>query len=466
MVFSSLTFLAFFLPLVLACYFICSNARHRNAVLLVFSLVFYAWGEPKWIFVMLLTVTTNYLSGKLINIARTKAGRFFGMLFGVATGLGFLIYFKYCGFILDNFKALTGIETAFKAPVLPIGISFYTFQVLTYTIDVYRGKVKVQRNFFDLLLYVSFFPQLIAGPIVNYKDIERQLQKRTITLDGFYDGFIRFCLGLAKKVLLANNCGQIVDNLQKAGVSSVGGAWLLAIAFALQLYFDFSGYSSMAIGLGKMFGFEFLENFNFPYAADSITDFWRRWHISLGSFFREYVYIPLGGNRVGVFRNILNILIVWALTGIWHGASWNFMLWGVYYGILLIIEKFLLKKVKAAMPKAVNIIVTLFFVLIGWCLFYFTDMSQAMTQISHMFGIGSSGLFDSTSLYYVKRNLGLLIISVLTCIPWPSILKTDKETGFVKFLNVIKPIVATAFLLLSICALVGQSYNPFLYFRF
>lgn len=436
-------------------------------MLLLFSLVFYAWGEPKWIFVMLLTVTTNYLSGILISISHSKTGRFFSMLLGVVSGLGFLIYFKYCGFILDNFKALTGIETAFKAPVLPIGISFYTFQVLTYTIDVYKGKVKVQRSWFRLLLYVCFFPQLIAGPIVNYKDIEKQLRKRTVTVDGFYNGFIRFCLGFAKKILLANNCGQIVDSLEKAGITSVGGSWLLAVAFAFQLYFDFSGYSSMAIGLGKMFGFDFLENFDYPYAADSITDFWRRWHISLGAFFREYVYIPLGGNRVGVLRNVLNIFVVWALTGIWHGASWNFVIWGVYYGVLLILEKFLFKKLKNHLPKAVNVAVTLFFVVIGWSIFYFTDMAQMTAQISHMFGIGANGFFDRTTLFYLKRNFGLLIISVLTCIPWDGLKKKAfKNAKIEKFCECARPVAATVLLMLSIAVLVSQSYNPFLYFRF
>ena len=467
MVFSSLTFIVFFLPLVLGFYFLCPNPRHKNAVLLLFSLVFYAWGEPKWLFVMLLVVAVNYLSGILMLASQSKTGRFVSMMFGVATGLGFLFYFKYCGFFVDNVTALFGEKSSFDAPVLPIGISFYTFQVLTYTIDVYKFKVRPQKNFFRLLMYVSFFPQLIAGPIVNYKDIEKQLRKRTVTLDGFYNGFVRFCYGLSKKILLANSCGRVLENLEKANVTSVGGAWLITVFFGLQLYFDFSGYSSMAIGLGKMFGFDFAENFNYPYAADSVTDFWRRWHISLGAFFREYVYIPLGGNRKGKARTIVNLLIVWAFTGIWHGSAWNFLFWGLYYGILLILEKFVFAGVKKHIPKFVNIAITLFFVFIGWSIFYFTDTARLGTHLLRMFGRGTTGLFDRTSLYYVKRNIGLIVISVIACIPFKKL--TDRISADKKLKPVFeatKAVFATVLLIVSIAWLVSQSYNPFLYFRF
>lgn len=465
MVFSSLTFLIFFFPLVILFYFIIKNEKYRNAVLLIFSLLFYAWGEPKWIFVMLFTVGINYLCG--IVISRSQKGKLFWVIAGAGISLAFLFYFKYSGFVVDNLEKIIGFDSGFKAPVLPIGISFYTFQVLTYTVDVYRGKVEVQKSFWKLLLYVSFFPQLIAGPIVNYKDIEKSLGKRTITLEDFYQGFIRFVIGLSKKILIANTCGELTSKL--TGELSVAGAWLLAVAYALQIYFDFSGYSDMAIGIGRIFGFKFLENFNYPYISKSITEFWRRWHISLGAFFREYVYIPMGGNRVSKIKLIRNIMFVWLLTGIWHGASWNFLIWGLYYGILLLIEKFFMHKVKEKIPAAINIIFTLVFILVGWVLFYYVDIMDGINHLGIMFGAIKAKLVDANAIYYFKEYLGFILLGIMASVPWKQIFakgckKTPKAMEVV--FTCVKPVIITVLLAVSIAMLVGQSYNPFLYFRF
>ena len=460
MVFSSFTFLMVFFPIVLLLYFIIKNEKYRNAVLLIFSLIFYAWGEPKWILVMLLTVGINYLCGLVIS--KVKKGRLFWVILGVGLSLGFLFYFKYSGFVVDNMEKLFGFESGFKAPILPIGISFYTFQVLTYTVDVYKGKVKVQKNFGKLLLYVSFFPQLIAGPIVNYKDIEKSLGKRNITAENFYQGLMRFIIGLSKKILIANTCGELTSKL--TGDLSVAGAWLLAVAYALQIYFDFGGYSDMAIGIGKMFGFEFLENFNYPYISKSVTEFWRRWHISLGAFFREYVYIPMGGNRVSKIKLIRNIMFVWLLTGIWHGASWNFLAWGVYYGILLLTEKFLMYKVKEKIPAVFNIIFTLVFILVGWVLFYYVDIMEGIKHIGIMFGVVRTKLVDANAVYYFKEYLGFIVIGVLASVPWKSIIRSPKALE--KVFLWVKPVIVTLLFVASVSMLVGQSYNPFLYFRF
>lgn len=460
MVFSSLTFLLLFFPIVIILYFIIKNEKYRNAVLLIFSLLFYAWGEPKWILVMLFTVGINYLCG--IAISKSNKAKLFWVILGAGVSLLFLFYFKYTGFVVGNVEKIFGIDVGFKVPVLPIGISFYTFQVLTYTVDVYKGKVNVQKNFFKLLLYVSFFPQLIAGPIVNYKDIEKSLGKRIITLEDFYQGFMRFIIGLAKKVLIANTCGELTTKLN--GDMSVASAWLLVIAYALQIYFDFSGYSDMAIGIGRMFGFKFLENFNYPYISRSITEFWRRWHISLGAFFREYVYIPMGGNRVSKIKFVRNIMFVWLLTGIWHGASWNFLIWGLYYGILLLIEKFVGNRIKEKLPSAINIIITLLLVLIGWVWFYFVDINEGIRHLGVMFGVVRTKLIDAKAIYYFKEYFGFLIVGMLACVPWKNIL-TDKLMQS-KAVQIIKPIAITGLLAISLAMLVGQSYNPFLYFRF
>jgi len=469
MVFSSLTFILFFLPITLLLYFLFRNTTYRNTVLLIVSLLFYAWGEPKWIFVMLLTVSVNYVCGLLMAKTEKKSFRTLFMILGVSLSVGFLFYFKYCGFLLDTFTSLSGISHSFAAPLLPIGISFYTFQVLTYTIDVYRRKTACQKSFFKLLLYISFFPQLIAGPIVNYKDIEHQLDKRTITMDQFYQGFLRFLIGFNKKILIANTCGELTEKLTAAGEFSVTGAWLLALAYTLQIYFDFSGYSDMAIGIGKMFGFHFLENFNYPYRSKSITEFWRNWHISLGSFFRDYVYIPLGGNRLGLPRQILNLLIVWMLTGIWHGAAWNFVVWGVYYGILLILEKLIFLKIKEKLPAIINIVTTLFFVIIGWVLFYFIDLGDGITHLKIMFGLSGNALSNAASVYYGKHYAAFLAAGILASFPWKNLLaklfQKDRK-AVTAITSYAKPLAVTLLFFVALGLLVGQSYNPFLYFRF
>ena len=463
MVFSSMTFVPLFLPLVLLLYFLFRNPKARNAVLLVFSLLFYAWGEPKWIFVMLLTVTVNYGCGLLIDKSKKTSLKTLYMVIGVTLSLAFLVYFKYFGFFSDVVTGLLGVENTFEKPVLPIGISFYTFQVLTYTVDVFRGKVPVQKSYGRLMLYVSFFPQLIAGPIVNYTDIAASLEQRKVETDDLYEGFLRFFIGFAKKVLLANTCGVVVDKLAALETMSFAGSWLMAFAYALQIYFDFSGYSDMAIGMGRMFGFRFFENFNYPYISKSVTEFWRRWHISLGTFFRDYVYIPLGGNRVSAWKHVRNILIVWLLTGFWHGASWNFMAWGVYYGLLLLAEKFLLKGIKEKLPGFINLIGTLLLVLIGWVLFYYESLADGLQHLGVMFGLVKAELTDPTVIYYFKHYLVFLGCAVLACVPWKAALgKLPIGTKS----NLAKPIFVTVVFLLALCMIVTQSYNPFLYFRF
>ena len=469
MVFSSMTFVPLFLPLVFLCYFAFCSPKAKNAVLLAFSLLFYAWGEPKWIFVMLLTVTVNYACGLFMARTEKKNLKTLYMIIGVSLSLVFLFYFKYFGFFTDVITGLLGVKNTFVKPVLPIGISFYTFQVLTYTVDVYRGKVPVQKSYGKLLLYVSFFPQLIAGPIVNYTDISQSLGERKIKASDIYQGFLRFFIGFAKKVLLANTCGIIVDKIAALESLSFAGSWLMAFAYALQIYFDFSGYSDMAIGMGRMFGFRFFENFNYPYISKSVTEFWRRWHISLGTFFRDYVYIPLGGNRVSVWKHVRNILIVWLLTGFWHGASWNFMAWGVYYGLLLLAEKFLLKDIKKKLPGIVNLLFTLLLVLIGWVLFYYESLSDGMQHLGVMFGLVKAELTDPTAIYYFKHYLAFLAFSVLACVPWKA--ATDKlpelPGNVAKNLgSLLKPLVVTVLFLLALSIIVTQSYNPFLYFRF
>lgn len=466
MVFSSMTFVPLFLPLVLVLYFLFRSPKAKNAVLLTFSLLFYAWGEPKWIFVMLLTVTVNYFCGLLIDRSQRQSVRTLCMVGGVAVSLAFLFYFKYFGFFSDVITGLLGMENPFVKPVLPIGISFYTFQVLTYTVDVYRRKVPVQRSYARLLLYVSFFPQLIAGPIVNYTDISASLEKRDVKMQDVYQGFLRFFIGFAKKVLLANTCGIIVDKLV-ASELSLAGSWLMAVAYALQIYFDFSGYSCMAIGMGRMFGFTFFENFNYPYISRSVTEFWRRWHISLGTFFRDYVYIPLGGNRVSLWKNIRNIMVVWLLTGFWHGASWNFLAWGVYYGLLLLAEKFLFKGIKQKLPGAVNLLVTLVLVLVGWVLFYYESLADGWNHLKIMFGFAEASLTDPVTIYYFKHYLVVLVAAVLACVPWKSVLeKLPGRTTLCAAGAWVKPLVITVLFLLALGLIVTQSYNPFLYFRF
>ena len=465
MVFSSMTFLPLFLPIVLLLHYIFKNLNARNVLLMVFSVLFYAWGEPKWVVIMLITVTVNYLCGLLISRSDSKGAKRFYMLTGVIVSLVFLFFFKYFSFLWDAVCNIANFKNDFPSIALPIGISFYTFQVLTYTVDVYRGKVPAQTSYVKLLLYISFFPQLIAGPIVNYTDIAPALDKRTITAEDVYAGFMRFFIGFAKKVLLANTCGVITEKILGGGALSVAGSWLMAVAYAFHIYFDFSGYSDMAIGIGRIFGFRFFENFNYPYISRSATEFWRRWHISLGTFFRDYVYIPLGGNRVSLIKNIRNIFVVWLLTGIWHGASWNFMAWGVYYGILLLAEKFLFKGLKEKLPTLVNWLITTVLVLVGWVLFYYVDLSQGLHHLGTMFGAVKAELSDPYTVYCFKYYLVFLVAAVLASVPWKS--QLQRLPASVQAWGVwLKPVAVTAVFLLSLALVVTQSYNPFLYFRF
>lgn len=473
MVFSSFTFLAFFLPLTIILYFISKNKTWRNCVLLVMSFIFYAWGEPRFVFMMLLSIVVNYFSGLMIASMHKKRKKGLALLFmiiGVGLSLAFLFWFKYFSFLANTFISLFHIPAAeIPAKVLPIGISFYTFQIITYTVDVYKRRVPVQTNFLKLALYISFFPQLIAGPIVNYTYISPYLDERTIKPEAFFYGFFRFIIGLSKKILIANLCGEILNTLTLTGDVSTLAAWLGAVSFTFQIYFDFSGYSDMAIGMGQMFGFPFLENFRYPYTSTTITDFWRRWHISLSTFFRDYVYIPLGGNRCSKPRQILNLLIVWMLTGFWHGASWNFIVWGLYYGVLLIIEKLFLKRLLDKLPGIIRWIYTILIVIIGWVFFYHESLADGAHQIAAMFG-GGTGLSDPASVFCLKQYFVLLIIAAIACVPWKKVRqKLFPKDVFQKesiSIYILRFVTATTLLVLCIVFLASSSFNPFLYFRF
>ena len=465
MVFSSFIFLFMFLPVVLALYYI-TPRRFRNLTLLIVDLVFYSWGEPMLVLLMLVSILINYFSAILIGINREKkalARTIF--VISVILNLGLLGFFKYIGFIGET---LNLVMPFLNVPIiqvsLPIGISFYTFQTMSYTIDVYRNTVKVQKNIIAFGTYVSLFPQLIAGPIVRYADVAEQLVNRRESLQQFTDGVKIFLVGLSKKVLLANQMGVLWDSVRRSGDSAGAlGAWIGIIAYTFQIYFDFSGYSDMAIGLGKMFGFEFMKNFDYPYISRSITEFWRRWHISLGTWFREYVYIPLGGNRKGLGRQIINMSVVWFLTGLWHGASWNFILWGVYFGIILIIEKtFMLKLLKKA-PAFVGHIYSLLLIVLGWVLFYFEDMAEMVGFLGRMFG--SSGFMMSGSIVStVISYIPLLIAAALVSTPlFTFIYHKIKSKPVLCVLDNAGCILA---LLLCVSALASSSYNPFLYFKF
>lgn len=469
MVFSGLTFLLLFLPLLCALYFVGKGIRWRNGVLVVFSLIFYAWGEPALILVMLFTTLVNYLSAFAVHKTNRSGIRTLFLALGVGVSLLALGYYKYAGFFVDLIASVFGLSIPFHAPTLPIGISFYTFQILTYTIDVYRKKVQVQKNPARLLLYVSCFPQLIAGPIVQYGDIEPMLNDRTTNMEDFAQGMRRFAVGLFKKVIFANICGLALENCTLGTEQmSVAGAWLGALLYALQLYFDFSAYSDMAIGLGRVFGFRYKENFNYPYRSASPSEFWRRWHISLGSFFRDYLYIPLGGNRKGTARTILNLFIVWTLTGLWHGASMNFVLWGVYWFVLLSLDKLIGKQRMEKIPIVFRWAVTFVLTLFGWVLFYYTDLSAAWTHLLAMFGIGVSGLVDVATIEVLKEYalfLPILCIGATPVVPWLKE-KISSHNRLSSWQDAFAYLALTGAVLLSLLYLIGQSYNPFIYFRF
>ena len=470
MIFSSIFFLFVFLPITLFLYYVVPW-KFKNFMLLLCSLIFYAWGEPVYVFLMLFSIVFNYLSGIEIDGYRknenTKMLRY-SFWFTVIVNLAILGFFKYYGFLVNNLNAILPFEIPYRELSLPIGISFYTFQTLSYIIDVYKGVVPVQKNFVSFGAYVTMFPQLIAGPIVRYTDVDAQLSKRTHSLYKFGQGVSWFLRGLGKKVLLANNIGMTYDAIAAIlpAERSVLTAWIGCIAYAMQIYFDFGGYSDMAIGLGKMFGFEFIKNFDYPYISKSVTEFWRRWHISLGTWFREYVYIPLGGNRVSKAKHIRNILIVWMLTGFWHGAAWNFMLWGLYYGLLLLAEKLFLAPKLEKLPAKAQQAYCFILVLFGWVLFFSPTLKDAFVYIGNMFGIGGSGFIDSTGLYYLAQNLILLIICALCSTPWlwKKFRRFTLQKG--KYPSVAAAVIYTAIFIFSIAYLVKATYNPFLYFRF
>lgn len=468
MLFSSIVFLFTFLPAVMILYYLLP-VRFRNVILLLASLVFYAWGEPVYLFLMLLSILFNYFSG--LDIARNlqdKRAAKRSLVFNLIINLAVLGFFKYEGFVLDTLNGILPVHISYHALPLPIGISFYTFQILSYIIDVYRGNVKVQTNLPNFALYVTMFPQLIAGPIVQYADVDEQLASREVSRTKFGEGSMYFIRGLAKKVLLANTSGMIfteVSGLAKGNIA-VMTAWLGAFAYMFQIYFDFSGYSDMAIGLGKMFGFEFNMNFNYPYVSKSITEFWRRWHISLSSWFRDYVYIPLGGSRVSKIKHIRNLLIVWFLTGLWHGAAWNFVAWGLYYGVILIIEKYLLSPVLDRLPDVVRYIYSIVLVVIGWVLFFSSSFGQAADYIRVMFGAGAHGFADRESMYLLTSNLILWLILIFGSTPlvhfrYEHMLRTKKWNT-----TIINSVVYAALFIVCIAYLVTETYNPFLYFRF
>lgn len=464
MVFSSLVFMFAYLPITLLAYYLVPR-QGRNIFLFIVNLIFYGWGEPKLVLLMVFNIFLNYTGGWLVDKYRADAKK--KKLFLILTcvlDIGILAVFKYTGMITETLNMLPFLNIPELQISLPIGISFYTFQTMSYVIDVYRDDAPVSKNFINFGTYVALFPQLIAGPIVRYRDVAEQLVNRRETLEIFTKGVKLFMVGLAKKVIIANTMGTLTTNIfATTDENGVVGTWVGMIAYTFQIYFDFSGYSDMACGLGNMMGFEFLKNFNYPYIAKSITDFWRRWHISLSTWFKEYVYIPLGGNRKGVKRQILNLLIVWGLTGLWHGAAYNFVLWGLYYGLLLILEKFVLKKFLDRLPSFVQHIYTLFIIIIGWGLFYFTDVGQLGEFMVDLFNFGN-GICGDQAFNLIMSNLPMLIIAAVASTPLATTLYTRFE--HTRFMWIPETLYCMGVLAVSTASLVNQSYNPFLYFRF
>ena len=461
MVFSSITFLFYFLPIVLIIYYVVPN-KFKNIILLIASMFFYFYGEPKYILIMLFSIIITYLFGMLMDKYKKYSKLF--LTLSICTVAGILIYFKYANFIIENINLWLTNKIDFIYVALPIGISFYTFQLISYTIDVYRGDAKVQKNILKLAMYVSLFPQLIAGPIVRYTTIEKQLENREYSFEKFATGVRRFVIGLAKKVLIANVLGELVKIFLSSNDRNILFYWMYAISNMLQIYFDFSGYSDMAIGLGKMFGFEFLENFNYPYIATSVTDFWRRWHISLSSWFRDYIYIPLGGNRVIKIKWLRNILVVWLLTGLWHGAAWNFILWGLYFGILLIIEKVFLNKYLEKLPKFLSRIYVLIIVMISFIIFSEENMEQIIQNIGGLVGYPGGARLSEQSIYYFKSYFAILVIAIFGATPIFKKLANNQKIN--KIINVLEPIYLLIMLIICTSYIIDNSYNPFLYFRF
>lgn len=463
MLFTNISFLYYFLPVLIIIYFIMPK-KIKNIILFLASMIFYFYGEPKYILLMILEILIAYIGGILIKKYKNKK-----MLFEIIIiHIIFLCFFKYTDFIIGNINNIFNANFKLLNLALPIGISFYTFQIISYEIDVYRGKVDVQRNFLKLATYVSLFPQLIAGPIVRYETIENELDNRTHSFEKFSYGVERFVIGLAKKVLIANQLGQLCKVFTETNEKTILFYWIFAVAYMLQIYFDFSAYSDMAIGLGKMFGFNFLENFDYPYISKSITEFWRRWHISLGTWFKDYVYIPLGGSREGTKKLVRNILIVWALTGIWHGASWNFVIWGLYFGIILLIEKLFLRKYLEKLPKFIQRIYVLFIVMISFIIFNANNMKEAWSNIIGLFGVNGEKLINKFTIYYLKNYFVVIIIAIIASTPIiKNLIKKLKQNKKInKIINILEPILIVFILIIITSYAVDNSYNPFLYFRF
>ena len=467
MLFSSVSFLYYFLPITLVLYFV-SKDKYKNIILLLASLFFYFYGEPKYTVLMLISAFSAYIHGILIEKFREKGYSKLFLVSGLVVSLGILIVFKYMDFIIKNINYISNSNIKLLRLVLPIGISFYTFQGLSYIVDVYKKDAKVCRSFVDFATYVCLFPQLIAGPIVRYTTIEDELKNRTHSFDKFAYGVNRFVVGLAKKVILANNLGMLVDIMTKSNEKSVLSYWMVVIFFSLQIYYDFSGYSDMAIGLGRMFGFDFLENFNYPFISKSIKEFWRRWHISLSSFFRDYVYIPLGGNRVSRGRWIFNLLIVWSLTGLWHGDSWNFILWGLYFALLLIIENLFLQNILSKLPALIQHIYAKFFIIISFVIFNNENIKDLWSSLYNMFNFRGLDLYNDFATYYLKSYTVLLIVSVIGATPILKniIQKINKNVTGQKVISTINPILNIVLLVVVTAYLIDGSFNPFLYFRF
>ncbi|MDY4742858.1 MAG: MBOAT family O-acyltransferase [Lachnospira sp.] len=482
MVFSSLLFIYIFLPVNLLCYAVISDIKKKNICLLIFSLLFYAWTSPKYLLVMMAMALINYLGAIGVEHYRDRGKSGYVLAADVAASLCILAFFKYAGFICEISKMITGVPEVIPQIVLPVGISFYTFQLISYVVDVYRGEVEADRQYWKVLLYASMFHQCIAGPIVRYKDIAGDLKERKTGIDDMNEGISRFCTGLAKKTLLANTCASIVDSILPETLSQIEsatvlGSWFGMLMYALEIYLDFSAYSDMAIGLGKMTGFHYKENFNYPYTAGSITDFWRRWHISLGAFFRDYLYIPLGGNRKGMARQIINMFIVWSLTGLWHGASFNFMLWGLYFFVFLVIEKLFLLKCFDNMNRRVSAVIrriyTSLVVFFGWVLFRYSDFKMIGACIKTMFGGNGNSFTNVETNTIIINNIFFLIVAVVAATPLCSAAATKlksvaagKDIGFTYIYNALNVVIPVILLFLSTIALIGNSYNPFIYFRF
>lgn len=465
MLFTSISFLYYFLPALIIIYFI-TPKKYKNIILLIASLLFYFYGEPKYVFLMIAEIIIAYIGAILIDKYKNQSKNI--LITTLFIHVFLLIIFKYTDFIIQTINDISNANIKLLNIALPIGISFYTFQIISYIIDVYNGKVNVQKNIIKLATYVSLFPQLVAGPIVRYQTVEKELDDRVHSFNNFAYGIRRFTIGLAKKVLIANALGELCSKTFLADEKTVVFFWIFGISYMLQLYFDFSAYSDMAIGLGRIFGFHFPENFNYPYISKSITEFWRRWHISLSTWFKDYVYIPLGGNRDGKYKQIRNILIVWLLTGIWHGANWTFLIWGLLFGIILIIEKIWLNKFMEKLPSFIRRIYVLFIVMILFIIFNSDNMSVALTNIKGLFGMNGEAFVNDYTLHYLKSYLPVLIIALLGSTPFIKILidKLRKNKYVNNIINIIEPILIVVILVVVTSYLIDNSYNPFLYFRF